>query len=118
MIRIQELHRQAMDMAENALMAKYKGELETAHHLFRQAFEKEKKTASFFKKNIKDEPTRSVFYRSAASLALQCEEYREAERLIAIALSGNPPFEIAEELRSLLEQIYSKWERMPLYKMG
>jgi hypothetical protein len=45
-------------------------------------------------------------------LALQCQEYREAERLIATALSGNPPVEIAEELRELLEkQLYAKWDR-------
>jgi hypothetical protein len=42
----------------------------------------------------------------AASLALECGALREAERLIAVALSGNPPEEIAEELRDLLEQVY------------
>jgi len=31
---------------------------------------------------------------------------RDAERLIAVALSGDPPAEIAEELRDLLEQVY------------
>jgi hypothetical protein len=63
--------------------------------LFRQAFDKEKKSAEYFKILIKEEPTPSVFYRSAASLALLCQEFREAERLIAQGLSGNPPFEIA-----------------------
>ena len=52
------------------------------------------------------EPTRSVLHRSAASLALECDETREAERLIGRALSGNPPDEIAEELRDLLEDVY------------
>ena len=52
-----------------------------------------------------------AFYRSAASLALQCQQFREAERLIATALSGNPPVEIAEELRELLEKRYFQWDR-------
>ena len=40
----------------------------------------------------------------------------EAERLIAAALSGDPPDEIAEELRDLLEQVYfgGKKGRRPL----
>ncbi len=53
MIRIQELHRQAMDLAETALMAKHKGELEKAQDLFRQAFEKEKNQLIFSKKIIR-----------------------------------------------------------------
>ncbi|HEX5271222.1 MAG TPA: hypothetical protein VFW33_12065, partial [Gemmataceae bacterium] len=52
------------------------------------------------------EPTRSVLHRSAASLALECGEYREAERLIATALAGSPPETIAEELRDLLHRVY------------
>jgi hypothetical protein len=111
MIQPQELHQQAMDLAEMGLLAKHKGELEQANTLFRQAFDKEKKSAEYFKILIKEEPTRSVFYRSAASLALLCQEFREAERLIAQGLSGNPPFEIAEELRDLLEKLYRKWDR-------
>ena len=58
------------------------------------------------KARLEFEPTRSVLHRSAASLALECDEIREAERLIGRALSGNPPDEIAEELRDLLEDVY------------
>jgi hypothetical protein len=111
MIKIQELHQEAMALAEMGLMAKHKGELENANVLFRQAFDKEKKSAEHFKNLLNEEPTRSVFYRSAASLALLCQEFREAERLIAFALSGNPPFEIAEELRELLEKLYLQWNK-------
>lgn len=52
------------------------------------------------------EPTRSILYRSAASLALKCEKLQEAEKLIAGGLLGNPPDEIADELRDLLENVY------------
>ncbi|MCL4203791.1 MAG: hypothetical protein KJ000_14920 [Pirellulaceae bacterium] len=53
---------------------------------------------------------RSVLHRSAASLALNCEEYRLAEKLLAVGLAGDPPPEIAEEMRDLLEQIYARRE--------
>ncbi len=99
-----ELHETAMELADRALMARHKGYIDQAVALFREAFEKERNAAS----SIKDEtvePTRSVLLRSAASLALECGEFREAERLIAIGLSGNPPEEIARELRDLFEQV-------------
>jgi hypothetical protein len=54
---------------------------------------------------IDEEPTRSVLHRSAASLAIKCGEYEEAERLIATALNGKPPDDIAAELRDLLKVV-------------
>jgi hypothetical protein len=66
----------------------------------------EKRAALLSSKYEDYEPTRSVLLRSAASLAIDCGEFREAERLIAAALSGSPPEEIADELRDLLEQVY------------
>jgi hypothetical protein len=43
-----------------------------------------------------------VLHRSAASLAVDCLQLREAERLIGRALAGNPPPDIDDELRDLL----------------
>jgi len=107
MSSIQDFHRQAMDLAEMAFTAKLRGNLQQASELFRQAFEYQRKAAELVANAIDAEPTRSVLHRSAASLAIDCGEFREAERLIAIALSGNPPDEIADELRDLLEQVYA-----------
>ena len=50
--------------------------------------------------------TRSILFRSAASLAMDCGKLGDAERLIAGGLSGHPPEEIAEELRQLLDILY------------
>jgi hypothetical protein len=102
---ITDFHRKAMDLAEMAFTAKVGGDLHRASELFRQAFENECKAAELVASDITAEPTRSVLHRSAASLAVDCGEFREAERLVAIALAGNPPDEIANELRDLLEQI-------------
>ena len=105
MNQIQGLHQQAMDLAEGAFTAKLKGDLEQANQLNWQAFEKEAKAAALLASNLDAEPTRSVLYRSAASLAVDCGELQTAERLIATALAGNPPQEIAEELKDLFIQI-------------
>ena len=52
------------------------------------------------------EPTRSVLHRSAATLAVQCGELQQAEKLIAVALAGQPPLDVAEELKDSFIQIY------------
>ena len=46
-----------------------------------------------------------MLHHSAASLAIDCGEFQVAERLITRALSGNPPAEIAAELKDLFVQI-------------
>jgi hypothetical protein len=105
MSQIQDLHQQAMDLAELAFTAKLRGDLERADLLFRQAFEKEASAAKLIASDLNAEPTRSVLHRSAASLAVDCGEFQAADRLIATALSGNPPQEIADELKDLFIRI-------------
>lgn len=100
----QTLHREAMDLAEQAALAQAEGR--SAKDLYAAALEKERQAAELVAPLVDLEPTRSVLFRSAASLALDCGDYRTAEQLIARALAGNPPDEIAEELRDLLEQVY------------
>ncbi|MBD1857481.1 MULTISPECIES: hypothetical protein [Leptolyngbya] len=105
MNQIQTLHQQAMDLAEAAAVARLRGAIEQATQLTRQAFEQETQAANLIASVLDAEPTRSVLHRSAASLAIECGELRAAERLIATALSGSPPPEIAEELKDLFIQI-------------
>lgn len=105
MSQIQELHKQAMDLAEMAQVAKLRNNSDLAAQLSRQAFEKERLAAELITNDLTAEPTRSILYRSAATLAIDCGEIHSAERLIAVALSGNPPSEIAEELKDLFVQI-------------
>ncbi|GAL94557.1 gll3965 protein [Microcystis aeruginosa NIES-44] len=94
-----------MDLAEAAAVARLRGAIKQATQLTRQAFEQETQAANLIAGVLDAEPTRSVLHRSAASLAIECGELRAAERLIATALSGNPPPEIAEELKDLFIQI-------------
>lgn len=105
-MNIQELHIKAIELADIAFIKKFGGEADEAIILFRQAFEFEKQAAYAAKEDKIGEPTVSVLFKSAASLALNFDEYLEAEKLICTALIGEPPFEIAEELRNLLEDVH------------
>lgn len=105
MTQVNVLHQEAMDLAELAQVAKLRGQVVQSHDLLRQAFIKESSAAALIANHWESEPTRSVLHRSAASLAIECGEFDTANRLIATALSGNPPAEIAEELQDLFIQI-------------
>lgn len=105
MTSINKLHDEAMDFVDRAFIARRKGNIENALSFTRRAYELETQAAELLRDDLSAEPSRSVLYRSAASLAMECGETREAEKLISIALIGEPPYEIAEELRNLLEQV-------------
>ncbi len=94
-------HQEAMRLCDLAVAARSRRDHAHAVEFFRRAFEEERRAA----RQVALEPSRSILLRSAASLAIECGEHREAERLIGLALSGDPPGEVADELRDLLEQV-------------
>lgn len=102
MSKINDLHEKAMDFAARAFMARARGDAEQAAEFFESALDHE--TAAIAALDEYIEPTYSVLHRSAATLALDCKQYRKAERLAAKALAKEPPDDIAEELRDVLEQ--------------
>jgi len=102
---IKELHNKSMEFAELAFMARVRGDLDDSIDLFSQALEYELTAIAELEKTERMEPTYSVLHRSAGTLALDCNEFRRAEQIVTRALSQDPPSEIAEELRDLLEQI-------------
>jgi hypothetical protein len=105
---VETLHQEAMALVDQAMVARQRGDLAQVATLSRDAFEKEYAAASLVANQLELEPTRSILHRSAAVLALECDELREAERLIGRALAGNPPDDIANELRDLLlNEIYA-----------
>jgi len=105
MNEIMNLHKQAMDFAELAFLEHVRGNYPEAIRLFKEAYDLEKIAAEATPDDITAEPSRSILFRSAASLALNAKIYREAERMIALGLAGQPPAEIAQELRDLYEQV-------------
>ncbi|MEM1124002.1 MAG: hypothetical protein AAGJ18_26430 [Bacteroidota bacterium] len=99
-----ELHQQAMDFANRAVVAEKQSEVTTAKTNFKKAFELEKRAAMSIMFDFIKEPIRSVLFRSATFLAIKATMYREAERMAAFGLCGNPPAEIANELRAAFSQ--------------
>ena len=104
MSEVNDLHNKAMNLAELALIERLRGDLERESGLARQALEFE--LAAIDELEAPIEPTFSVLHRSAGTLALRCHEYRLAEQIAAKALALEPPHEIAEELRDLIEQVH------------
>jgi hypothetical protein len=105
MSKVRDLHNKAMELAQLALVARHSNEPERANVLARQAYELESQAAELVPYGESSEPTRSILYRSAASLAYQCKELADAQRLIAKGLSGYPPSDVENELKNLLMQV-------------
>jgi hypothetical protein len=99
------LHERAMDLAGLANTSRRSGDKEAATNYFRQAMELEASSADKLLANLAAEPSRSILYRSAASLALECLDLPRAEQLAARGLMGNPPAEIAAELRGVQDEL-------------
>ena len=106
MTRTADLHQQAMALADLALIESMKSNNSSALDLYNQAFALERDAAIEARTSGAGEPTISVLHRSAATLALDAGQVREAERLVAAALALDPPDALADELRDLLEQVH------------
>jgi len=105
MSQVRELHRHAMQLADEADAARKRGEPDVATRLIRAAYEAEKKAALRLADRSEAEPTRSILLRSAAYLALENGMGTEAGELAERALEGHPPPRVEAELRTLLANI-------------
>jgi hypothetical protein len=104
-----------MELVDQVVLARQRGDTANVSALAKAAFAKEQAAADLVANQLDLEPTRSVLHCSAATLAIECGELRAAERLIARALAGNPPEDIANERRDLLlEEIYSRRQAIGL----
>jgi hypothetical protein len=100
-----ELHNQAMKLSQRAMVARHNGDKARAETLAREAFEYELQAAELIPNTKTSEPTRSILYCSAASLAYECQEWEAAKQLITKSLSGYPSERIKEELKTLSKRI-------------
>ena len=93
-----------MDFAAQGFMAQMGVDPSAAIPLFEQALELELAAIAELREPV--EPTYSVLHRSAGWMAIHCRQFRKAEQLASKALAGNPPPDIAAELRDILEHIH------------
>ena len=105
---IKELHDQAMSLVDDAIIARHRGQFDLTKQKYREAFPLEKEAALRTKEENVGEPSESVLLRSAATIALNAGLYPDAEKLACLALSGNPPNVIADELREVLVEVLIK----------
>lgn len=98
------LHQQAMFFAQDALVATQHKDTEQAYVLNQKAFDIERQVALSLV-DSQNEPFRSIIMRSAACLALDIKQYREAEIFISYGLLGSPPDDIHQEMLELLDRV-------------
>ena len=105
MATVRELHRQAMELAQDAMIEREQGNATRARQLAAQALPLEVEASSRIEKTVEAEPTRSILYLSAASLALQAEDYDQARQLVQEGLSGFPSPRTEHDLHELKSHI-------------
>lgn len=110
MSSVRDLHDHAMTFVDQGLNERARGNSELAIDLFRKALENE--LAAIDNLSAQSGLGWSVLHRSAATLALDCNDYRLAEKLACKALAGEPHPEIADELRDVLEQALAQLRRV------
>lgn len=101
---VNHLHKKAMEFADLGLRRRARGNAEESLEYFEQALHYE--LAAIDELDKTEELAWAVLHRSAGTLALDCRDFLQAEKIVATALAQEPHPEIAEELRGLLEQIY------------
>lgn len=98
-------HQAAMELAEEAFLAEHRGDRARANELNQRAFDLEAEAAEALADSLDVEPTRSILYRSAATLAVRCGKLHAGEQLAFKGLAGRPPKEIAAELDVVLDEV-------------
>jgi hypothetical protein len=100
-----QIHDEAMNLANTAFGLQREGNLDAAHKFFLRACELEARAANQIENLPENEPSRSMLYLGAASLAFNAKKFILAEQYIDQARMGTPPDHIACDLRQLLEDI-------------
>ena len=103
LVEIEKIHDEAMELLDQAHIALLNKNHTLALQMKQQAFEKEREASNRLS-NEDIEPSRSILYRSAASIALDLGFYKEAEKLACAGLMGNPPEWVENELRDIFNK--------------
>lgn len=109
----QDYHTRAMAMCDDAIKFKREGHSEMAQKHFVLAFEYEQIAAGFLRDRKDFEPTRSILYRSAATIAHNAGMHKESMDMVLQGLLGNPPEDIKRELMAVAFQSWRMINRTP-----
>ncbi len=101
-----DLQKEAIKYSDLAMTAITKREISTVvNDFFLKAYEYEKQAYILFSATSSNEPVRSSLLLNAAKFALNAALFREAEKMVALGLAGEPLEAEADELRSLAQSI-------------
>jgi tetratricopeptide (TPR) repeat protein len=103
-----QIHKEAMAKVKLANEALKGNDPFAYENMLADALLLEKEAAYLLANEYDSEPTRSVLFRSAASIANNLGAYADAIELIKTALNGNPHYEVREELLELLDEVNEK----------
>jgi hypothetical protein len=112
--RAKIIHEKAMALSHEADMAKIWNDEPKSQMLYKQSLDLEREAAYIYSERFDKEPIRAILYRSAASLAMLCHLYEDADLLIQQGLaSSTPPNMVKElhELKALVQQHKLEYER-------
>lgn len=100
------LHDAAMKRVDDANMALLCDSRSTETHksYMLTALNQESEAASILE-TINLEPSRSILFKSAAWIAVECGEIHRAEELVRRGLDGNPPDIFRQEFRDIRKEI-------------
>lgn len=102
---VRELHHQAMILAQRADLVRHGYPEEISEDkivgLLTEACQLEQRAAEMIPNEPESEPTRSILYLSAASLAYQAGDISQALELVEDGLYGTPPPYIQDQLEQL-----------------
>lgn len=99
---VRDLHDQAMKLTVEADMQEMLGNYQGAREMYTSACDLEERAAKMVPLAPESEPTRSIMFRSAATLALNALDTMRATLLARAGLVGSPPPEIERELRNVI----------------
>jgi len=99
--RMRELHHKSMRLVDEADKMRRMGYPDLSNELNSRAYELEIESAGL----SVTEPSRSVLYRSAATLAWRCGRYEDARKAIALGCTDATHSEIRAEFHDLLKQL-------------
>lgn len=105
MSKVRELHHAAMQWAEKAMVARRQNDKVLVIDYSEKAFRLEAEAAALIPNEKASEPTRSILYCSAASLAFEAKCFKDAERLAIQGLAGFPSQRIETELKTIYEKV-------------
>ncbi len=106
MMNLKEARETASNYMQAAIVEDITGDKKEALRLFELAYEAEKQAALSLLSNFEAEPFRSILFRSAASLAMNCQKYTDAKIMVQLGLAGNPPADIAAELLDVYDRVH------------